>query len=232
MSITTANPQFERFPHVQFNDPLSYVIVNYKPAGYWSDTAVSLRINFEPLSLRMKSEANCMCENLAVEFSVSFASGGQDSKMGIDPITTIENFHAALTDALGIIKHVKERAKNGATYHDLTKELASLDLPTPEVVEGSIVFVSIGDNKVAGNDIVFLNEEAAKSWVERNFKEGTPQVVFREASQREENYWWALIQTRYLTINPYFSCLHHHSMSMQDMEKWVQDAIDSQEKTL
>lgn len=209
MPITTANPLFERFARVHVSDNHKHVLINFKPLGYWSDTAVTLRIDFTPCLPGHQEQSDCVCEDQNVTFAVNYEGGGQDFKLGMNHIATVENFHLAMTDALCIVNHVKARVKEGATFLELAEELIGIDLIIQDLkdIKGeTLVFVDIGLERVAGYGIVFVNETWARKWIKRIRPTETPNLVFQEASQREENYWWFLLQKNIIQFNPYFSC--------------------------
>lgn len=196
-----ANPQFERYPYVQNGEHLKFISVNYKPFGFWTDTAITVRIDFKGISSAAKVASDFVCEGNPVKFAIGYSGGGQDSKLNIDPITTIENFQSALNDAVGIVKYVKESILNGASFLDIAKELIGLDMPGQERDQYDFVFVDIGDDKiagcVAGCDAVFSDAKTAQQWLGDNFS-----VSVREATLREENYWWFLLRNQLIEIDP------------------------------
>jgi hypothetical protein len=192
MLNVAANPLFARKPHIENNEHLKYIIVKYQPKNYWSDDAITARIDFKRISNRGVVDTGFTCEGNMVTFDVRHAGGGNNSGAGIDPIETIENFQLALGDAIGLVKHVKARVLAGATFLQIANEIAGIDMETPKQDDGAmpILIVHIGDSIVVSKGSMFVNEEVAKTRLGTLYSGRSIQFEMRDATEQEAHYWW------------------------------------------
>lgn len=186
-----ANPLFQRTVRIVNDEYAKYININYKPKNYWVDDAITVRIEFKRLSSRGVNPSGFEYEGTPVSFDVRYSGGGQESGVNIDPIETIENFRAALGDAVSIVNHVKEQIKAGASFLKIATQVAALDLPAVEMdVIEPIVIVHIGDNLVVSKGMLFGNIGVAKSRLRALYSDQAIQFEERDAKGNEAEYWW------------------------------------------
>lgn len=198
-----ANPLFQRTVRVVNDEYAKYITINYKPKNYWVDDAVTARIEFKRLSSRGVNPSGFEYEGSPVSFDVRYSGGGQDSGVNIDSIETIENFRAALGDAVSIVNYVKDRLKHSATFLEVAEELSTIDLPVePNDLTKPVALVLVGENMVVSKGMLFGNAEVAKQKLSELYRECGQKIQFEErvATENESNYWWFKLRAGLIEI--------------------------------
>lgn len=187
-----SKPPFKRVITAQPSDHNSNIYIKYRPDGFWSDDAITVRIEFKSEYSSHDPESP-QVDGRFFEYDIAHSSGGREK--GTDQLEAAKAFHAAYSDAIELIERVKNRVSENTTFKELMIEMLQLGmdqqtLRTPFEDQGVITLVNIGDFTVAAAGQLWKSLEVAKQELGARY----PRASFaeRECDTAENIYWWAM----------------------------------------
>jgi hypothetical protein len=187
-----AQAPFKRVITAQPSEHNSKIYIKYRPDGFWSDDAITVRIEFKSEYSSHDPESP-QVDGRFFEYDITHSSGGREK--GSDQLESAKAFHAAYADAIELVELAKIRVSESTTFKDLMTEMLQLGmdqetLRTPRDDQAIITLVNIGDSTVAAAGQLWKSLEVAKQELGALY----PRASFaeRECDSAENIYWWAM----------------------------------------